>query len=207
MSNLIEEYGAQWFSSKFGGSYFMYNGMPHIVQNTAEGRKTVECTSLRKQDGIVVPTTARLPNEVFTDISLFSVPQLGWRSTDSGRYLAYYARNNTSYHRGLSSRNIIIAESPLTKWLRMYANYSNTPQEIDKAYISLLPEFLPVTEGVRRMREGEIVSFAASPTIAVVPDIDGKLSVMFKTKKAGTIMPDGSMTFLIPDFTSYMENI
>lgn len=208
MSNLVEQYGSSWFMNKFNGCFFLHNEEPHIVQNNGtRWRTNVPCIKAEKGDEGYVGCETVVPADAFADVSVFSVPNLGWRSADKGRGLYYLARNNSSYYRGLSQRNVTATPSALTTWLQGYAGYNVAPNKEMLAHISLVPEFLSIPDGVAKIRAEEILSFAASPTIAVFPIGEDKMAVMFKQKRAGTIMPDDSMTLIIPELNSYMENL
>lgn len=210
MSNLVEQYGPDWFTSKFNGSFFMHEDTPHIVKVVAgrSFRTNVPCRKLIKEGSTVTALDTTVRTEVFTDASVFSVRNLGWRTWDSGKVLEYFSRNNNSYYRGLSIRNLTVAPSHLTMWLRgMGAVGYDSDNEAMQAYKALKPDFIPLTEGIAKIRAEEIISFAASPTIAVLPSEDDRLVVMFKQKQAGFINGDNSMSLLIPELNSYMENM
>ena len=209
MSNLIEQYGRDWFISKFNGSFFLHEGEPHIVAAGLNNnwRTNVPCKKLTKQEERVVVQQVYVPHTMFTDVSVFSIPNLGWRSLDKGRYLSYYKRNNNSYHRGLSMRNLTQEDSQLTRWLAVRSGWEMPNADTMVPYAAMCPEFIPLTEGIEKIRNQEIVSFAASPTIAVFPIGNDQLAVMFKQKQAGVINPDNSMTLHIPELNSYMENM
>lgn len=208
MSNLVEQYGSSWFMNKFNGCFFLHNGEPHIVQNNAtRWRTNVPCVKVEKGEEVYAGYETVVPTDAFTDISVFSVPNLGWRSSDKGRCLYYLTRNNSSYHRGLSQRNVTAYPSTLTTWLQGYTGYNAFLTKEMLAYTSLVPDFLSIPEGVAKIRAEEILSFAVSPTIAVLPIGEDKMAVMFKQKRAGTIMPDDSMSLIIPELNSYMENL
>lgn len=211
MSNLVTQYGSDWFYSKFSGSFFRHEGAPFKVIPNSGSRRTawIPCLKLEKnEEGTVRGTEINVNVAAFTDVSVFSVPNLGWRSALKGKYLAYYYRNNNSYHRGLSSRNMAVNESAMTRWLSRHSDYNRDAVDDNfLAYTAMCPEFLPLTEGVAKMARGEILSFAVSPTVAVLPNDEDSFAVMFKEKVAGHVSPDGNMSLVIPELNSYMENV
>lgn len=211
MSNLVAQYGSDWFYTKFSGSFFRHEGVPFKVIPHSGSRRTawIPCLKLEKnEEGAVQGTETNVSVSAFTDVSVFSVPNLGWRSALRGKYLAYFSRNNNSYHRGLSSRNLAATESLMTRWLTRNSDFNyDVVDDNFRAYTAMCPEFLPLTEGVAKMARGEILSFAVSPTIAVLPHDEGSFAVMFKEKVAGYVSPDGNMSLVIPELNSYMENV
>lgn len=210
MSNLVEQYGMNWFLSKFSGSFFMHEDKPHVVRSDVDSFRytvNVPCYSLEQTgESTISRNDVSIPATEFNDISKFSVGGLGWRSSDKGRYLAYFKRNNRSYHRGLSLRNLVIEVSHMTKWLSTYTNYNIRRDEAALAWLSLRPTFHSLHEGLEMVRNKEIVSFAISPTIAIMPDKDDKMAILFKTLKAGTVDLDGNMQLSIPKIGSLLEN-
>lgn len=211
MSNLLSQYGSDWFFSKFSGSFFKYNNIPHYVGSSI-GRRTANIPSfrlVRDEEDNVRAEECTVPAEVFTDVGVFSVPYLGWRWGKQGKYLSYYTRNNNSYRRGLSNSNMIVDASGMTRWLMGTGNLDRSILDpAYQAYKAMCPDFLPITEGVRKMAEGEILSFAASPTVAILPTEDeNQFAVMFKQKQAGVVSPDGRMSLVIPELSTYMENM
>lgn len=211
MSNLVTQYGSDWFYNKFSGSFFRHEGLPFKVLPNTGTRRTawIPCLRLEKnEEGRVLGTQTNVNVAAFTDVSVFSVPNLGWRSALKGKYLAYFSRNNNSYHRGLSSRNMTVRESVMTLWLARNSDYDRSAVDDNfLAYTAMCPEFLPLTEGVAKMARGEILSFAVSPTIAVLPNDADSFAVMFKEKVAGYVTPDGNMSLVIPELNAYMENV
>lgn len=210
MSNLITQYGANWFISKFGGSIFMLNGEPHIVTPDSSGWRTqVPCNRLDLADNgfSVTRQDVRVSADVFTDASVFAIPNLGWRSLDKGRLLVYLSRNNSSYHRGLASRNLNIETSSLTTLLHRRGGYTTQINPIDYLRAAAMPEFMTLMEGIEKIRNEEILSFAVSSTVAVLPLNGEQLRVMFKQKVAGIINPDNTMQLALPELSSYMENM
>lgn len=204
MTNLIDKVGQVYFNRRFQGSYFMDDkGRPSILQ-AALGDGEVTYIALTGTPSRVIETTRTLPNEFFTGLETFSVPTLGWRSHSEGRYLAFFSRNNRSYHRGLSVGNLNVELSPMTRWLVSTKNVQDPRSDKVLCLLALKPNFTPFTEGVRQMREGEILSFAVSPTIAVVPDEDDKFSIYFRQAKAGTVMPDNSVVVDVPLLSEYV---
>jgi hypothetical protein len=203
MPNLIESIGENYFNRRFADTFFLDDRKrPSVVVRAGEGQVTYE--ALTGSASRVSSTHRTLPYSFFEGLGNFSVPILGWRTRDKGRFLAFFSRNNRSYHRGLSPDNLQMVYSDLTAWA---GRSGNTNLDIDyktKCFMAMKPSFLPFTEGVQKMRDGELLSFAVSPTVAVVPGEEGKLDVYFRQSKAGVVAPDGTVSFDIPLLAEYV---
>ena len=201
--NLIDRIGREYFNRRFARSFFYDDeGRPSIIQSArTEG---VDYTALTGSSKRVTSTIRNLPHDFFTGLEKFHVPYLGWRSASNGKYLAFFSRNNRSYHRGLAENNLDIAQSAMTRWMYRSKNLTTNLSENLKCLMALKPEFVPFTEGIRAMRAGELVSFAVSPTIAVMPDVDNTMAIYFRQAKAGMVRADDSVVFDVPLLSTYV---
>lgn len=209
MSNLIDKYGRDWFAQKFAGSYFRYQGVPARVSKAIigpSGTNVVSTTLCPRVNGKVVKATRLIPASHFKDSSMFSVPELGYRHTNSGKWLAFIRRNNGSYIRGLSTRNLNVYESELTKFLRVSGMKIPHLTEDEITNLIMEPTFIPLQRGIKLMLEGKLLSFAASSTVAVVPSTDSpNLTVLMCDKRIGEVTPDGVMNISLSIAKSYVE--
>lgn len=204
MSNLIEKYGPSWVQNKFHGSYFRYNNMPAKMLEVV-GDEVVAQVALRKSGG-VERKVIRVPASYFPTSEVFNVPELGYRHAQEGRWLAFISRNNSSYHRGLSASNIRVVESSHTEYLRMNRVPVKSLNDSELCNVIMDPNFIPFHKGIKLMLDGKIMSFAASPTIAVVPDHSGEgLIVRMCSKEIGTVSPDGVLSITAPFAQNYIE--
>lgn len=199
--SLIDHYGPDWFNSKFQNSFFKHEDESYVVQRASSSR--VSCLKLMLEGDAIVTTSSTLPKDAFTSIGKFAVPMLGWRHGYNGKYLAYLGRNNNSYARGLSLRNIREEKSSITLLIENASRFQRG--EYYSAYVALNPEFYTLAEGIQKMRNKEILSFAVSPTIAVIPSTNDEYTIMFKRKQGGIIRADNSLAFNIPELALYME--
>lgn len=206
MTNLIDKYGADWFVHRFHSSLFLHEGEPHAVGSFFDDSGGVRCDKLVRGEEGVVSRSVTIDRDVFTDVGMFGVPMLGWRSDDKGRFLAYFSRNNRSHHRGLSPRNMQVQKSAITSYLTRRSTYREPDSPWYTSYLALKPEFTPLQEGIDKMRAGEIISFAVSPVISVMPDRNDKLAIMYKTKKAGVVDENNVVKLTIPQLSDYMEH-
>jgi hypothetical protein len=56
------------------------------------------------------------------------------------------------------------------------------------------------------MKRGAILSFAVSPTIAVIPDMNGTQALLFNSKRVAIVRPDGELSFVYPNMQSLVED-
>lgn len=204
MSNLIEKYGTDWFRSKFSNSYFMYKGIPARVTSVNRNDTTV-ALAVRK-NGEVKELKVSVPFDYFESSSLFNVPELGYRHIGDGRWLGYVSRNNSSYHRGISPGNTVVNLSDHTNFLQSKGLQVPRPQAAEMCNMLLEPTFIPFHKGIALMLKGELMSFAASPTIAVIPSQDSDdLLVKMCSKVIGSVTADGTLNITTPVAKGYLE--
>ena len=136
----------------------------------------------------------------FKDMSVFFAPSLGWRHAANGRYLAYFSRNNRSYARGVTLSNLNVSLSATTLYLVNNQNISQSYYERSSVRTLLImqPEFTPLTQGIKDMRDGKIVSFAASHNIAVIPDSEDEFRIMFNLNPVGRVLSNGNIECRVP---------
>lgn len=208
MTNLVQELGVERFRQKFGGSFFFDDeGLPCVINTVDNGGVSVGCTSVSGDVKNIRVNPKVLPSDFFASLATFKVPKLGWRMAYEGRYLAYLSRDNRSYHRGISQGNLTTDLSALTKWLMRTNNFS-VPFSANKlCTLALRPEYMPLSEGIAAMRAGELLSFAVSPDIAVVPSEDDTYDVYFRQNQAGKIMPDDSLQVTVPLLANYLKDL
>lgn len=212
MADLVTKYGRDWFNNKFPGSYFMFNGIPARVgraeRDPVERDKfRVAITACPRVDGEVRPAARHIPSDYFQNSEMFGVPELGYRHAQGGKWLAFLRRNNGSYVRGLSTRNLNVFESDFTIFLRTQGIRPAPVDENALTSIVMQPNFIPLHRGIKLMLEGKLLSFAASPTIAVMPsrgEEDG-LTVYMCDKVIGSVDMDGTMNITLPTARTYVE--
>lgn len=206
MSNLLAKYGSSWFTTKFNGTFFMYEGKPARVLEAFNNR-SVHIRVLDKLDGRVVGNNLEVSGDLFPDSSVFSVPELGYRHARDGLYLAFFVRNNSSYVRGLSLRNLNARVSNITKLIQRRLSSVPPPSQDDLNYMAMKPEFVPFHEGIRKVLAGELVSFAASPTLAVVPSptSETELTLLFCGKSVGKVDSSGNLRITSSITSEYIE--
>ncbi len=212
MTNLVDQYGPDWFNNKFGSTMFRHKGVAcRVIEATSRrvGRKSVNevmCRAVSRVNGKLQAANIRLPASGFSDTDMFSSGELGYRHAEKGKYLVYVRRNNSSYARGMSLRNLVYQESALTSFLVDEGLLSYFPNEDEQHLMVMEPSFIPIRRGIKLMLEGKIASFAASPTIAVVPHTDAEsLVVLFCDKQIGTVSADGVVNITVPLAQPFIE--
>lgn len=207
MSNLIEKYGPDWFRQKFNGTFFLHEGKPARIVDAGSRAVVAQIMDRNPTTGNIEGGRFTLSPDDFPDSSKFVVPELGYRHTRDGAYLSFLYRNNSSYVRGLSIRNLQQRLHPLTRMLQNRGLSITPPNEDELTYLAMKPEFLPLHSGISKMLRGELVSFAASPTLAVVPSTnqDSELTILFCSKAIGTVDANGNMSLSSPIANDYIE--
>lgn len=216
MANLISELGRPYFNERFGNSFFKGpNGHPCYVMRS-ERTAVIETPEIVRavevKGSLSKPTVdeIEIPADFFSSMEVFAVPELGWRMAAKGKYLARFERNNRSYHRGVAFSNLIRSHHDMTLWaadegiisLEHYTRHANTVKLV------MEPEYMPLSEGIKEMAQGKLLSFAVSANLAVVPDLDDKFALLFGYNKVGTITPEGEIDCEIPLIgQSYEEEV
>lgn len=201
--NLVQELGSAYMSERFYGSMFYDEEKRpcYIDNNVAWPRDKIAAVALTRADPDK-PEAApvALPYPFFKDMSVFWTPPLGWRMAGEGRYLAYLRRNNRSYHRGIASHILTRWLSPASEILMDSDNLNYGQYDSLNATLALVmnPQYIPLRQGSEAMRKGDLFSFAASPTVAVIPGLNDTQSIYFNTNKVGEISAKGVISCASP---------
>ena len=199
MSSLIKDLGNRYFKDRFRHSMFMYEGQPHYIDTEASW-------SLNKVAAIKVmgpveksrTESVDIPHSFFTDFEVFKVPTLVWRMAAQGRILIHFARNHilrAGFRRGVAMENLRRHYAASSIFLERSGNISFRYYENAPATTKLImcPEYMTYADGAKAMEKGDVVAFAISHNLAVLPDVGGAKSVMFNTNFAATITKDGEI--------------
>lgn len=205
MSNLIDELGVDYFNTRFLNSMFLdEEGRPSYVKG-AVGRHDVRVNSL--VDGR--PEEFTLRRSFFKDMEVFATPTLGWRARDEGASIYYLARNNRSYHRGVSPKSLKITNHPLSMALNAsvtsHSIESNTLNKLKFIEDVLKPKYIPYREGITKLLEGELISFAISSYLSVVANENGGGTLMFALREVGNVDESGNLSCNIPTINMLLE--
>lgn len=206
MNNLISKYGESWFTNKFNSTFFMHNGEPARVIEADSHGVNIRVVS-KNEDGVISSVMRSVSYDTFHDSSVFTVPELGYRHLHDGAYLAFFARRNDSYVRGLSLRNLQPRVSNLTRLLQSRRLGIPAPSHDELNYMALKPDYIPLHTGIRRMLAGELMSFACSSTIAVVPSptSDTELTILCCGKTVGKVDRNGNLRITSSITNDYIE--
>lgn len=200
MSNLIDELGYGYFHERFGGSLmFTPDGRPAVITNVGDGGNViVDATS--GPVGKLSVEKVTIPKEHFKNMAVLAVPALGWRAASKGRFMALYTRNNRSYQRGISINNLNTVHSEHTQFLLNNGeiSYSYYGRATTTAALIMQPQYIRMSEGLRDMRDGEIMGFAVSANLAVLPYNEEHCILMFNNMQVGTVDFNGTINCTIP---------
>lgn len=199
--NLIEEVGLDYFYDRFNGTMFEGpNGKPCFIGHNNGSRGVVSVKELEGPVNKCRATDITIPYSFFSSMAVFAAPEIGWRQAEKGKYLTYFSRNNGSYTRGLCRRNLVTAFAPVSEWAMLRSLYpvAHYEQEATKVLLAMRPEFTPMNEGIKLMQAGKILSFAASHRLAVVPDENDTMAILFNQQKVGIVTASGEIQCSIP---------
>lgn len=207
MSNLIESYDRRWFNTKFSGAMFFHKGVAaRVVEATNSGVLT---NMVLKHNSKVKEMLVTLPYDEFKSSDKFQAPDLGYRHMMDGKVLVFIRRENTSYVRAVALRNIRAEESQLTTQVIEEGLVKEPITDADLHYSIMRPGYIPLRRGIELLRQRKMLSFAASPVIAVEqsPELDGTLNVLAAGKVVGTVNKDGAMNITLPFVNNLIEDL
>ena len=127
-----------------------------------------------------------------------------------GRALLFLSRTGRrTYTRGVGTHNIHTDIHPMSQYLidrgMLSHQYLLKPQTL--TLLTLKPEYMALSEGIRAIFKGDILSFAASPNIAVAPSSKDELAIYFNRNKVGTVSKDGSINCKISNVNNLLEEL
>lgn len=198
--NLVQKYGPSWFNSKFNGSFFMRDGVLASVYDVDYNYVALKMYPKHRKFFI-----ARAKHDEFPDSSVFHIPEMGYRTHDKGKWLCYLGRNNNSYHRGLRYRDITQSLSSLTQYLKTQTRVIS-PTEDEILRMVYHPNYIPLHTGIKLMLEGKLMSFAASASVAVIPDHESDgLLILMNENVVGRVDESGTLSYLFNYAAPYIE--
>lgn len=207
MSNLIQDYDRSWFNSKFAGAMFFHKGVAsRVVEATRSGVLT---DLVVRHGGKVKEVRVTLPYDEFKTSDKFQAPDLGYRHMMNGKVLVFIRRENTSYVRAVALRNIRGEESQLTTQVINEGLVKDPITDADLHYAVMHPNYIPLHRGIEMLRQRKMLSFAASPVVAVEqsPMLDGSLNILAAGKVVGTVSIDGTMNITLPFANNLIEDL
>lgn len=193
--DLFQQLGHGYSNEMLMGAPFLYKGEAYLLGEVTEG-KTISAFRLVGDDpASVVAKATKLPAEFFTGWKSFAFPTLGYRSVRNGQVLAYLSRNN-SVRRGLNPRDIRVEYHDVSHTCSAaYGfNLGSYNQNNAKAALVMKPQYTGFNEGIARILQGEIPSFALSADFAVAPHEDVPyLEILFRQRRVGLIDETGKV--------------
>lgn len=199
MSHLINQIGLDYFRRRFSSAFFIGpDGLPSFVNDVGDGY-TVHCTKVTGSVDKISTENIRVPWAFFDSLERFRVPALGWRCGYKGKLLVHLQRDNGSYSmRGTGSGNMRPHFSPLTSVLADDGQVNTRLSPAQLCALTFDNSFIPLQQGVQEIRNGQRLSFAVSPTIAVSVKNDTVLEVYFRQFAVGTIDGNNNMKITVP---------
>lgn len=206
MPNLIQQFSLDYFMARFQNTVLLGpNGNPcYISEGNSSSIVTKEVTGTI---GKLRTETVRIPHDFFTDMTVFKTPELGWRTAAQGRLAVFLSRNNRGYNRGINLGSLTRWISPLTVQLMEDGLVSNTYYEQSGVKTKLVfdADYLTLAEGMRKMSEGELLSFAVSPRIMVAAAGESHADLYFSENRVGRVLMNGTIQCNIPEISTALE--
>lgn len=206
MTNLVQQFGANYFSGRFAGAFFLTeDNTPAIVRSA--GSREVEVALCKGTVEAPRLEPSYVSNSFFKSMSQFDIQNMGWRCAGRGRFLAYMERMVNGYRRGTTRDGLDIGISPITSALIQSdtLDVGNYTREAAVARMVLLPTFTPFSQGVQDIIAGRIISFAVSSSMAVYAQDNENMAIMFGKRKVGSVDFTGKTTFTAPSVEKFIK--
>ena len=209
MPNLLQSLGRDYFDSRCEGSmFFGPGGSPSsILRASRDNYNQVIIKSYTGKIGRITTEQAELEADFFSGLEVLRTPELGWRTALDGKYLAFLSRNNRGYTRGVTGANLTTNLHPMSMSLIEDGEISNSYFENLGVQTKLVmePDYLTLAEGMASMREGNILSFAMSASMALVVESDEAASLLLGRRRVGSVSFDGTINCTIPYVRANLE--
>lgn len=196
--NMLQELGEDYFIQRFGGSFLRSpEGKPAYIDTSR--RCTREMVPVCEVEGSTEKPTLNpilVPADFFADMSVLATPKLGWRAAANGKYMAYYSRNNRSYHRGVAPSNISRWIAPHTGALSEQETISLSYYARDSTLCKLVfdDKTMPLAEGLELLNNGKILGFCLQSELAVMVTGEDDIYELFSGNTCiGTVRSDGTI--------------
>jgi len=199
MGNILTEYGSEEFSERVIGAVVEYEGKPHLLTRLLS-KQVVQAIKIEGTPEKLKQEDVMLSTDIFTGMAMLKHPPLGYRSAAAGQYLAFFSKVPTPMRKGLHmDRYLNVKVNELSKYLQSYTDISFQHYNVPEVKASLIWTdcFLPLHEGIKRMRGGELLSFVVDNNFAVVPDWKqtDNLVILYRDRAVGHIKPNGDIKF------------
>ncbi len=192
---VFESYRGRWFRRELDGKVYRLDNMEATVgrRNERESTYVLQCSPLISE--VYADThwgePISIPDTEFTDMSVFSNPDLGYRHTPNGAGLYYFTRR-ISTHRGLHNSNLECTA---------VARASNSNDLTSEKKVALVYNMatLPMIEAVTLLnnRGASVRGFAITPQFAISRKTGDRntYSLHYNGRAAGTCTNEGVATF------------
>lgn len=200
--NIVQQVTPDYFSGRFSGCIFIGpNGNPHFIEGILNSERGVNCKEVKS------PRTVEntiLPFDFFESFSFLAVPEIGWRMAEDGRVMAHLQRNNTSYTRGITLKNVHKFYAEHTEYMFSMGKIAKKDVELPSYLATLVakPNHLSMQDGLYALNTGKVMAFSNGPHVAVIPESDSVYNIFCDRAHAANITPEGEISLLAdcPDF-------
>lgn len=194
--NLVEQVGWDYFGSRLSGCIFTHEDKTFVIEGITGSRaRHVNVKEVESPKSLKAET---IPFDFFQSFSFLRVPPLGWRTSHHGRVLVRLSRNNSSYTRGVTLKNMHREFAPHTEYMFRMGKLLRFDTDLPgyKALLVTKPGHLSMSEGLDALNKGRLLSFTNSENIAVVPESDSIYNIMCGSAHVANISPEGEVQVL-----------
>ena len=195
--NIIEQVGPEYFSGRFAGCIFVGpNGNPHYIEGIQNRRSgQVNCKEVETPKSV---RNVNIPFDFFESFKFLTMPEIGWRTSEGGRVMVRLRRNNTSFTRGITLKNVHREYADHTEYMFSMGKVSKRDVELGSYLATMVarPEHLSIAEGLEAMNKGKIMAFSNSAHVAVVPESNTLYNILCNSSHVANITPEGEVTVL-----------
>lgn len=188
--SLVTDLGNSYFNDRFSESMFLHPELgPCYIRDAYSSSGKVGIVSVKGNVGKLNCTNHEIDHSFFTSMEQFAIPELGWRGAANGKYLAFFSRNNRSYHRATSASVLTHEIHAVTNMLhyrgKLNMDYYHRNDVITKLILD--PEYTSFSEGIEKLKSGTHISFPVSARIAVVAETDDSAAIYFNQNRVGDV--------------------
>lgn len=195
MPTLFDSMGRRYVNEFYSDALFMHEGHVYTFGGWVSDEDLVSVKKLVNGRWV----RATLSPSVFTDMSTFAWPRLGYRDVThpSAGGLTYYVTTTRTAQRGLRHRYIHYDPLPVVGLLNQYYSpqeYADTPTLTG---ILFNPKFTSFNDGLEKLRAGLSPSFAISEDLAIgLSPFTGQdvfADIYFKGNVVGKVLEDNTV--------------
>lgn len=192
MPNMIEELGGEYVESFYRRALFRHDDLICQFAGRASDSHMV-CSVFGVDDKSPEWRNHQLPNEVFMDMDKFAWPRLGYRDLSLNEMppAPYYLNTTRSAQRGLRPEFLSASAPDVLKLIPVTGFGRDLFSSAKMAQTIFRPQFMPFSEGMAKLRAGDVPGFALSSDVAIAISVsespDAKFDVLHRERVIGRV--------------------